>query len=62
MRGEFGAHEVGMAGGSLLACIRFVITDAGPVLAPGFHARQDFKTPVRYGMHSMASNMIFNAI
>ena len=32
------------------------------VLAPGFHARQDTKTPVRYGVHSMVANMGFNLI
>ncbi|MDD2342627.1 MAG: murein biosynthesis integral membrane protein MurJ [Tolumonas sp.] len=63
MRGEFGAHEVGMAGGSLLASASGLLSlMLARVLAPGFHARQDTKTPVRYGMHSMASNMIFNAM
>ena len=32
------------------------------VLAPGFHARQDTKTPVRYGVQSMVANMGFNLI
>ncbi|WP_024872194.1 murein biosynthesis integral membrane protein MurJ [Tolumonas lignilytica] len=63
MRGEFGAHEVQMAGGSLLASTSGLLSlMLARVLAPGFHARQDTKTPVRYGMHSMAANMIFNAI
>ena len=30
------------------------------VLAPGYFARQDMKTPVRYGIWAMAANMIFN--
>ncbi|GEK07898.1 MULTISPECIES: murein biosynthesis integral membrane protein MurJ [Pseudoalteromonas] len=30
------------------------------VLAPGFYARQDIKTPVRIGIIAMALNMVFN--
>ena len=30
------------------------------VLAPGFFARQDMRTPVRYGVWAMAANMAFN--
>ncbi len=30
------------------------------VLAPGYFARQDMKTPVRYGVWAMAANMVFN--
>ena len=41
MRGEFGAHEVGMAGGSLLASASGLLSlMLARVLAPGFHARQ----------------------
>ncbi len=32
------------------------------VLAPGYYARQDTKTPVRVGIIAMAANMIFNLI
>ena len=32
------------------------------VLAPGFYARQDTKTPVRYGIISLILNMVFNLI
>lgn len=32
------------------------------VLAPGFYSRQDTKTPVRYGIICMLSNMLFNVI
>jgi Uncharacterized membrane protein, putative virulence factor len=32
------------------------------VLAPGYYARQDTKTPVKYGVIAMVSNMVFNAI
>ncbi len=63
MRGHFGAHEVSMAGASLLASSCGILSlMLARVLAPGFHARQDTKTPVRYGIHSMISNMVFNAI
>jgi putative peptidoglycan lipid II flippase len=32
------------------------------VLAPGYYSRQDTKTPVRYGIVAMVTNMVFNAI
>jgi putative peptidoglycan lipid II flippase len=32
------------------------------VLAPGFYARQDLKTPVRIGIYAMVANMVFNLI
>jgi len=32
------------------------------ILAPGFYARQDMKTPVRIGIISMIANMVFNLI
>lgn len=32
------------------------------VLAPGFYARQDIKTPVRIGIISMVLNMVFNLL
>lgn len=63
MRGEFSFHDVEMASMSLLAyasgLLSFMLVK---VLAPGFYARQDTKTPVRYGIITMASNMIFNII
>ncbi len=63
MRGEFGAHEVTMASASLLASTSGLLSlMLARVLAPGFHARQDTRTPVRYGIHSMIANMCFNAI
>jgi putative peptidoglycan lipid II flippase len=30
------------------------------VLAPGFYARQDTRTPVRFGIYAMVSNMLLN--
>ena len=63
MRGEFTPHDVQQASFSLLAyacgLLNFMLIK---VLAPGYYSRQDTKTPVRYGIIAMASNMVFNAI
>ncbi|WP_156498580.1 murein biosynthesis integral membrane protein MurJ, partial [Oleiphilus sp. HI0079] len=32
------------------------------VLAPGFFARQDMKTPVKIGIYAMIANMVFNLV
>jgi putative peptidoglycan lipid II flippase len=32
------------------------------ILAPGFFARQDMKTPVKIGIYAMIANMVFNLI
>ncbi|WP_428794944.1 murein biosynthesis integral membrane protein MurJ [Vibrio nomapromontoriensis] len=63
MRGEFTPHDVEQASMSLLAyasgLLNFMLIK---VLAPGYFSRQDTKTPVKYGIIAMASNMVFNAI
>lgn len=63
MRGEFLAHDVVQASYALLAyasgLLNFMLIK---VLAPGYYARQDTKTPVKYGIVAMMSNMVFNAI
>lgn len=63
MRGEFSPADVEQASLSLLAyasgLLNFMLIK---VLAPGYYARQDTKTPVRYGIIAMISNMVFNAI
>ncbi|WP_087016369.1 murein biosynthesis integral membrane protein MurJ [Thaumasiovibrio subtropicus] len=63
MRGEFGVSDVNQASLSLLAyasgLLNFMLIK---VLAPGYYARQDTKTPVKFGIIAMASNMVFNAI
>ena len=63
MRGAFTLHSVEMASYSLTAygfgLISFMMVK---VLAPGYFSRQDTKTPVRYGIIAMVSNMGFNII
>ncbi|WP_394211076.1 murein biosynthesis integral membrane protein MurJ [Enterovibrio calviensis] len=63
MRGEFGVDDVNAASLSLVAyssgLLNFMLIK---VLAPGYYARQDTKTPVRYGIIAMVSNMVFNLI
>lgn len=57
----FSANDVRMAQQSLMAYsvglpAFFIIK----VLAPGYYARQDTKTPVKYGVIAMAANMVMN--
>ncbi len=63
MRGEFSLHDTNMAAMSLLAyasgLLSFMLVK---VLAPGYFARQDTKTPVRYGIAAMVANMGFNLV
>jgi putative peptidoglycan lipid II flippase len=57
----FDAHDVMMARLSLMAyssgLLAFIMIK---VLAPGYYARQDTKTPVKIGVIAMAANMLFN--
>ncbi len=61
--GQFGPHDVRMASRSLIAyalgLLAFMLIK---VLSPGFYARQDSRTPVRFGIIAMAMNMLFNLI
>lgn len=63
MRGEFAPSDVHNASLSLWAyasgLLNFMLIK---VLAPGYYSRQDTKTPVRYGIIAMITNMVFNAI
>ncbi len=63
MRGEFGVVEVTAASKSLIAygvgLQAFMLIK---VLAPGYYARQDTKTPVRFGIIAMVANMVMNGI
>ncbi|MCL1144877.1 murein biosynthesis integral membrane protein MurJ [Shewanella marinintestina] len=63
MRGAFSYQDVEMASYSLMAygsgLLSFMMIK---ILAPGYYSRQDTKTPVRYGIIAMVSNMVFNLI
>ncbi|MCL1094589.1 murein biosynthesis integral membrane protein MurJ [Shewanella kaireitica] len=63
MRGAFTYEDVEMASYSLMAygsgLLSFMLIK---ILAPGYYSRQDTKTPVRYGIIAMVSNMVFNLI
>lgn len=54
-------HDIAMAAMSLrayaLGLVAFMLIK---VLAPGFFARQDTKTPVKIGIIAMVANMVFN--
>jgi putative peptidoglycan lipid II flippase len=61
--GAFGAEDVEMAALSLMAygvgLLGFMLVK---VLAPGFYARQDTRTPVRFGIYAMIANMGLNLL
>jgi putative peptidoglycan lipid II flippase len=61
--GRFGAHAVMMARQSLsmfaLGIAPFMLIK---ILAAGFYAKQDLRTPVRIGIMAMITNMVFNVI
>jgi putative peptidoglycan lipid II flippase len=63
MRGAFSLNDVDMASYSLMAygcgLLNFMLIK---VLAPGYYSRHDTKTPVRYGIIAMVSNMGLNLI
>ncbi len=61
--GAFSGEDVKMARESLMAySLGLVSFIAIKVLATGFYARQDTKTPVKIGIIAMASNMVMNII
>lgn len=61
--GEFTRHDLEMSTYSLITysfgLLSFMLVK---VLAPGFYARQDTRTPVRFAMISIAVNMSFNLL
>jgi putative peptidoglycan lipid II flippase len=61
--GEFDLHDAQMASMSLMAYAlglpAFVLIK---ILAPGFYARQDTKTPVKIAIKAMIANMFLNVI
>ena len=59
--GEFDIQDVDMARLSLMAYSLGLLGFVGvKVLAPGYYARQDTKTPVKIGIKAMLSNMVLN--
>jgi len=61
--GEFSAHDTRMSSLSLMAyAIGLPAFIYIKVLAPGFYARQDTKTPMRIGVQAMISNMFLNLL
>lgn len=59
----FNEHDVAMATRSLMAYSPGLLAIMLiKILAPGFYARQDTRTPVRIGIVAMVSNMVFNII
>ncbi len=59
--GEFGPHDVEMARLSLMAYACGLLGFVGvKILAPGFYARQDTRTPVRIGVIAMLTNIVLN--
>lgn len=61
--GEFTVHDVTMAARSLMAyslgLLGFILVK---VLATGFYARQNTKTPVKIGIVAMVANMVMNVL
>jgi len=60
---QFGVDDVAMASKSLMAfalgLLPFILIK---VLVPGFTSRHDAKTPVRFGMYSIVSNVVLNLV
>ncbi|VAX12117.1 Proposed peptidoglycan lipid II flippase MurJ [hydrothermal vent metagenome] len=61
--GQFSARDVDMSSLSLMAYSAGLLGfSLVKVLAPGYFARQDTRTPVRIALIAMACNMLFNVI
>jgi putative peptidoglycan lipid II flippase len=61
MRGEFSQETVIQVSYALFAYLSGLLSFMFiKVLAPGYYARQDTKTPVKIGIIAMVSNMAFN--
>lgn len=59
----FTAHDVSMASLSLMAYAPGLLAIMLiKILAPGFYARQDTRTPVKIGIVAMVTNMVLNII
>ena len=63
MRGEFTKVEVLQVSMALFAYLAGLLSFMFiKVLAPGYYARQDTKTPVKIGIKAMVANMVFNLL
>ena len=61
MRGEFSQHDVIQVSMALFAYLSGLLSFMFiKILAPGYYARQDTKTPVKIGIKAMIANMFFN--
>ena len=61
--GDFGEHEVRMSAFSLAAYASGLVAFiAVKVLAAGFHARQEMRTPVRIAVIAMVANVVLNLL
>lgn len=63
---QYGAFEAGDVEMAMLSMMAYGVGLLGfmlvKVLAPGFYARQDTRTPVRFGVYSMVANMGMNLL
>jgi putative peptidoglycan lipid II flippase len=63
MRGEFDQETVLQVSMALFAYLSGLLSFMFiKILAPGYYARQDTKTPVKIGIIAMVANMVFNLI
>ena len=61
--GALQVHDVHMASLSLRAyCLGLLPFMLVKILAPGFYARQNLRTPVKIGIIAMAANMVLNLV
>ena len=61
MRGEFSENDVLQVSMALFAYLSGLLSFMFiKILAPGYYARQDTKTPVKIGIKAMVANMAFN--
>ena len=61
MRGEFSQNDVVQVSFALFAYLSGLLSFMFiKILAPGYYARQDTKTPVKIGIKAMVANMAFN--
>lgn len=63
MRGEFTQFEVTQVSFALFAYLSGLLSFMFiKILAPGYYARQDTKTPVKIAIKAMVANMVFNLL